>query len=483
MADEPVAVWQDDPGEPGFPGQRSMAERPGDLGDGPLAVALGPEPSSDEEEIRLWEDLRYWTAADALRRSRDVWSEAMEDDVTWQTGAPLAVDLDAGRELNAFYGRDGGLQFHVQDVRDIRTGESVRIATGESPDIVAHEVGHAVLDAVKPELWDVTFAEVAAFHEAFGDISALLTALAVREIEDELVALPSSVFVSSRVSRIGEEMGWGLRQIRPDLPDPTCLRDSVNSFFYVKPETLPTTSPSSGLSSEPHNFARVFTAAFMRIIDEMLKVEAGVDGTRTRRQVRRVARVAAALLIRAVAEAPIVDAYYNSVALAMVAEARGRWWARYRKAVTTGFIRTGILTVTEGAEIESAAPDSPARGAAASMRMAIRPSLDTHRMSLAAFGVDRELMLDLGNAAPTAVRRRGVVAQTADDTGQETTAMSSAQFFVEDLFRRNRLDLDTADDGTEAPIQNPRSVTHRFLTDDDGLRIRRVRVDCGFDVS
>lgn len=483
MAGERIAVWQDDPGEPGFPGQRSMVEPPTDLGDGPLAIALGPEPASDDEEDRLWEELRYWTAADALRRSRAVWSAAVEDGLTWQAGAPLRVDLDAGRQLNAFYDRDVGLQFHVQDVRDIRTQESVRVATGESPDIVAHEIGHAVLDAVKPELWDVTFAEVAAFHEAFGDISALLAALAVREIEEEVVTAPGSVFVSSRVSRIGEEMGWGLRQIRPDLPDPTCLRDAVNSFFYVKPETLPTTSPSTGLSSEPHNFARVFTAAFMRVIDEMLKVEAGVGGTRTRQQVRRVARVSAALLIRAVAEAPIVDSYYNSVALAMVAEARGRWWAKYRKAVTTGFIRTGILTVTEGADIETAAQVPAGRGVAASMRGAIRPALETHRMSLAAFGVDRELKLELGNAAPTAVRRRGVVAQTADDTGQETTAMSSAQFFVEDLFRRNRLDLDTAEEGTEAPIQNPRSVTHRFQPDDDGLRIRRVRVDCGFDVT
>ena len=219
--------------------------------------------------------MRYWTAASALLRARTLWLAAITGSPKWQETRKLEVVLQAGSEVNAYYDR-GQLSFHVATVTDHDSRAQVRIGTGESPDIVAHELGHAVLDAIRPELWDATFTEVAAFHESFGDISALLCALAVDDIEAEFATLSgSSVFQSSRVSRLGEQMGWALRQQRPDLPDRDCLRDAVNTFFYVSPETLPTTAPSASLSSEPHNFSRVFTAAFMRVLDEMLKAHDG----------------------------------------------------------------------------------------------------------------------------------------------------------------------------------------------------------------
>ena len=105
------------------------------------------------------------------------------------------------------------------------------------------------------------------------------------------------------------------------------------------------------------------------------------------------------------------------------------------------------------------------------------------RMDLAAFGVDAELELDLGEAAlAQPSRRRGAVGGTGDDTGAQVTATGSAHFFVEDLFRRNRLDLASDARAAGAPLQFPRTVTHRFERTDGSLRIRRLRVDCGFDV-
>jgi hypothetical protein len=43
--------------------------------------------------------------------------------------------------------------------------------------VVCHELGHAILDALKPQLFNVASTEAGAFHEAFGDISAILCAL------------------------------------------------------------------------------------------------------------------------------------------------------------------------------------------------------------------------------------------------------------------------------------------------------------------
>ena len=340
---ESIAIWQEDPGEPGTSGRTTRASMRQRLDSGSLALTVTPEPSADDAEVRAWEDLRYWTAVHTMERSRAMWLAAMgrPAGLAWLPGASLNVELGAGTELNAYYDREG-LQFHVASVAEMRIGNIVRIATGESPDIVAHELGHAILDVIQPDLWDANFTETAAFHEAFGDISAILTAVELNEVADELATLASSsVFVSTRMSRIGEQMGWGLRQTRPDLPDPNCLRDAVSSYFYVRPETLPTSAPSSMLSSEPHNFARVFTAAFMRVLDEMMKVDVGPGGKRTRASVRRVARTAATLLVAAVRQAPVVDAYYHSVALSMIAAAQGRGRARYRKAIATASCAPG----------------------------------------------------------------------------------------------------------------------------------------------
>lgn len=491
----PITVWQDDPGEPGKAGRTMEVGRPGSLRTGALPLAFVqdvPKPDASPGS----EGMRWWTAAATLHRARAVWLEAVNGTPRWQATKILQVDLEAGSEVNAYYDR-GQLSFHVATVMDRDARTRHRIATGESPDIVAHELGHGVLDAVRPELWDANYAEVAAFHESFGDISSILTALAVPEIAKEFAALPgSTVFQSSRVSRLGEQMGWALRQQRPDLPDPNCLRDAVNTFFYVAPETLPTTAPSATLSSEPHNFSRVFTAAFMRVLDEMLKAN---TGKRTAASVRKVATLAASMLIAAIEDAPVTDGYYRAVAIEMIDEAGRRLRGRYRKAVSTAFVRTGIVTVAEATEAGRAAPPprgSRRRGAAGDVAVAaVAPAMGAAagatplaaaptRMDLGAFGVDAELELELGEA-PLAQpsRRRGAVGGTGDDAGAQVTHTSSAHFFVEDLFRRNRLDLGSDERAAGSPLQHPRTVTHRFERTDGALRIRRLRVDCGFDVS
>jgi hypothetical protein len=90
--------------------------------------------------------------------------------VGWHGGAALRVGLDEGAQMNAYYDRKG-LWFYHERV----AGKT--IYSGESPDIICHELGHAVLDAIRPELWDVMSVEVAALHESSGDLSAMLVAL------------------------------------------------------------------------------------------------------------------------------------------------------------------------------------------------------------------------------------------------------------------------------------------------------------------
>jgi Zn-dependent metalloprotease len=50
------------------------------------------------------------------------------------------------------------------------------VLLGASTDVVAHEVGHGLLDSARPDS-STSILEVGAFHEAFGDCIAMLTAL------------------------------------------------------------------------------------------------------------------------------------------------------------------------------------------------------------------------------------------------------------------------------------------------------------------
>ena len=146
-------------------------------------------------------------------------------------------------------------------------------------------------------------------------------------------------------------------------------------------------------------------------------------------------------------------------------------------------MRHGIVTVKEAhSGVGAVAGDAVAAGGR--FGAASRASLPVmaSNLDLSGFGIDADLSLDLGTT--TRSNRRGAVGDASGPPAPAADTVGAATFFVEDLFRRNRVDLrgDPRMDGS--PLQHPRSVTHRFeSTGKETLRLRRVRVDCGFDVS
>src|SRR5262249_17812133 len=139
----------------------------------PLLQAEIAEPQPDPDLYQPSSpEFLYWNAASALARGINFWGPLLPNGTQWSTDHhPMAVELDAGVDLNAFYARENGLNFFHDEVK------GVTVFSGESPHVVCHELGHAILDAVKPELFDAMSMEVAAFHEAFGDISSMLSSL------------------------------------------------------------------------------------------------------------------------------------------------------------------------------------------------------------------------------------------------------------------------------------------------------------------
>ncbi|MGQ4419799.1 hypothetical protein ACN6LA_007394, partial [Streptomyces sp. SAS_269] len=241
-----VLVYEDDPGFPprvNMPVPHPVPQL--DTQPFPTAIAdAAPQPDGAGPGT---EAFRYWVAADALSRAVQTWGPLVPAGTQWHStvGRALTAHLDAGADLNAYYDRRGLWFFRS-------TVAGVTVAACESPEVVAHETGHAILDALRPQLFNAASAETAALHEAFGDISALLTSLRLEPLRIAVLAeTQSDLELSSRVSRMAEQLGAAIRRGHPNAVDPDCLRNMSNNFFYRDPVHLPPSGPANTLSSEP----------------------------------------------------------------------------------------------------------------------------------------------------------------------------------------------------------------------------------------
>src|SRR3989441_10359455 len=190
-------------------------------------------------------------------------------------------------------------------------------------------------------------AEVAAFHESFGDMSAILSALQIPSFRQAiLVETGGKLSRTSRLSRLAEQLGWAIRQSRPDLVDPDCLRNAANSFFYQPRDPPPPSAPATMLSSEPHSFSRVFTGGFFEALSYMLEKQSASpsDG-----DLLQVSQDAGRLLVRAIPASPVVPDFYSQVAAHLIAADAQLFNGKYGDGLKSAFVRRGVLTLESAA--------------------------------------------------------------------------------------------------------------------------------------
>jgi hypothetical protein len=460
----------------------------------------GPSPDPQSYDPTTPE-FRYWNAQSALARGINFWGPLLPNGTQWSTTQqPMEIQLDEGVDFNAFYARESGLNFFHGEVD--KENPHVTVFSGESPDVVCHELGHAILDAVKPELFDAMSIEVAAFHEAFGDMSSMLSALQLLSMRDYVRGQTGGQLnVNSRLSQLARQLGWAIRiQFDPTAVDSDCLRNTANQFFYQDPNGLPPSAPASQLSSEPHSFSRVFSGAFLDVLAAMFHIGPDGGSTNDSDKLEKISQDAGKLLIEGVRLAAVGSGFYSQVAAGMIQADQSLYNGRYRTALTSSFVQRGIL--------------APAAAVALAQEVRAHNGQNFGVIGLVASNNTRQVKFENDNEgykrtakdAPALplrplVTRFGVtlhvhmpaepnrfgVASAALTGGAERTSSpeEDARSFVEDLIQLDRISQENATGVLPAELTapgrtSPCAKTHRVVKEDSKNVLKRHHFDCGW---
>jgi len=278
----------------------------------------------------------FWQAREAALTALTAWETSTGNFNNWQGNRKTlpfiqnaVVQLGARPTLNAFYNR-ASFQFFEA------TAGTKHIFSGESTDVVAHEVGHGILDAIRPQLIESPLLEVGAFHEAFGDCVALVTAFLDSQSR---TAVRSSIGSRNFLETTAEDLSDAIRrfQANHNAAEP---RHARNTLQWVLPTTLPANGGPGVLINEEHSFARVFSGSFYDLIVKM----AGPSPTASK--IRTAVIKAGKLLAAGAATAPIGARFFQAIGRAMVMADDSTNNGANRELIKEAFLGHGVLLGT-----------------------------------------------------------------------------------------------------------------------------------------
>ncbi len=321
-----------------------------------------PKPDAEGNFIYRTDDPRfdsvnsYFVANRALQLAEQYAGREIPWSFSQELGrSELLVHPHAGQnEANAYYMSEAG-SINFFSYKDEVTGEFHR--TGMQSDVVAHETGHAILDALRPLYMKSLSVASGGFHESFGDMMALLTALNDGNVVEEVRRQTKGDITQPNLASGAAE------QLGKSSYDTDALREAVNDLKYADQHFLPyfdQTNPGSGLGTEAHAYSNLFTGAFYEIFTKIhAKVNDAADLT-FGESVGVARDVAGRMLLRAVEFSPVGDVSYREVALAFLkADMIDNGGANAELLIET-FMDRKIITeedLTEFAQREESLPD------------------------------------------------------------------------------------------------------------------------------
>ncbi len=458
-----ILIWENDPAS----GVLVYAPKPS-IGSLPFKYTFPPPPMNTSQSSTSPE-FRYWNAASALRRGADFWGPKVVNQ-QWFRGPALGVRLDVGLRWNADYDRQALNFYH-----GVSTGATIYASS--SPDMLCHELGHAMLDAINKHLWHTASLEVDAFHESFADMSAILCSLQIPSMRDSILAeTGGNLYRNSRLSKIAEQFGTALHVLYPNDAESDCLRNAMNPFCYSDPDTLQPSAPATQLSSDRHSFSRIFTGALFEVMAGMLAL---YPSPPTSDQLLAVTIEMRDIMVAAVESAGIVTSYYAEIASEMIQKSAAKN-AAYPGIFTAAFVRRSILSLESAAAIMALV--TAAGGAVIAHEEVDQTSEpEFSRIPSPHYGPDEYLYVEMP------LDPADSIARSADTDGRSLEPVSpiaAATSFVDQLFIKGLVNYgEFADkdhkgdkDNTDLALAH---TTHRLQREGDEIRLIRIRINCG----
>ncbi len=453
-------------------------------------------------------DFLFWQSREAALAAMATYERLSGNKVKqWaRSTTPRALELmpDNGNDLNAYY--DGqSLQFFSYTT----SGKTTYSAA--STDVVAHEVGHALLDQARPELWFSNYTETNAFHEAFGDCMAMLTAF---DDAASRAAVRTRMRRQNFLEAVMEDLSDGVRRQLGAEHGSAAPRHARNSFDWQLPTSLPSSGRPTVLSAEIHSFGRIFSGCFYDIILNLLRERVG-SKTPTQGQLNQAARLAGSLLIRAAAEAPETARFFQSVGRTMVLVDRELNGGANGKAIHDAFerhnIALGSAAMLAPVSALSGKPPILGRGsrrplapaAMADIRRRLgagpRAHMTVRQSSIAGRSLVQATHLREVSLGHMDSKLKGVVAMAPEQvlvgsehrTGailgalpEPTASTDEVTAFVQTLLASNRIAFEgkAVSQGIKsatASDERKRLPTHAIRREDGKKVLQRVRFSCG----
>lgn len=267
----------------------------------------------------------------------------------WSFSGPLRIRPHAGEGKTAYYSRwDDSINFKQWDSPSL--GKVVK--TSESLDVAAHETGHAILDGIRPGLLSGT--ESKAFHEGFGDTSALLQALQYPSNLEKILAENGGDFSKpSLITRLAEEFGTAFNREDkdPNNDDKPYYRTALNEFRYKSPSELPSdsyppTQPEEVLTSEPHSFSRIWSGSMYSVLAAFYN-QNQAEGQAPLEALQGARDALGTIFGRSLDHLPAANLKFRQAAQAMLQEARVVQDGRYFDALAGVLVDRKLVTAEE----------------------------------------------------------------------------------------------------------------------------------------
>lgn len=300
-------------------------------------------------------DFLFWQTREAALATMQLW-ESLDEPITKWARSPNRRVLDlypdsAQPDLNAYYDGESLGFFHY----DLARGTYY---SGASMEIVSHEVGHALLDVIRPDLWDSLLPETGAFHEAFGDCISMLTCFTDSETVAHVLRQKGRLSARNIVETFGEDLARAVRLVEGTTHPASKPRQGLNKFKWALPSTLPTSGGPRELTSEVHSFGRVFSGIFYDLIRNL------IGGAKTPAALRKAVTTAGKLLIAGAKGAPLTPRFYQAVGRVMMLEDRNVHDGVNDRAIADAFSAHGILLGASAMLAPTSSLGAVARGGA-----------------------------------------------------------------------------------------------------------------------